>query len=64
MAPLHRITYDAITSDRPYRKAASPEDALREIRANAGIQFDPQAVDAFETVIRRLLIVEEDIKAA
>ncbi len=56
--------YDAITSDRPYRKGVSPEDALREIRANAGIQFDPQVVDAFETVIRRLLIVEEDTQAA
>jgi len=56
--------YDAITSDRPYRKGVSPEEALREIRANAGIQFDPQVVDAFVTVIRRLLIVEEDTQAA
>jgi HD-GYP domain-containing protein (c-di-GMP phosphodiesterase class II) len=56
--------YDAMTSERPYRKAVSPEEALQEIKANAGIQFDPQVVAAFEGVIRRLLIVEEDVEAA
>jgi HD-GYP domain-containing protein (c-di-GMP phosphodiesterase class II) len=56
--------YDAMTSERPYRKAVPPEEALQEIRANAGIQFDPQVVTAFEGVIHRLLIVEEDVQAA
>jgi HD-GYP domain-containing protein (c-di-GMP phosphodiesterase class II) len=56
--------YDAMTSERPYRKAVSPEEALQEIKANAGTQFDPQVVAAFEGVIHRLLIVEEDVEAA
>jgi putative two-component system response regulator len=40
-------TFDAITSDRPYRKAHSPEFAYNEIVKRAGIQFDPKIVGAF-----------------
>ncbi|HPW17228.1 MAG TPA: ATP-binding protein [Candidatus Aminicenantes bacterium] len=40
-------TYDSITSDRPYRKAASHRYALKEIIACSGTQFDPEAVQAF-----------------
>jgi len=39
--------YDAIVTARPYRGAASEDDALAEIRACAGTQFDPAVVDAF-----------------
>lgn len=39
--------YDAMTSDRPYRKAMSREDALREIRTCSGMQFDPDLADIF-----------------
>jgi len=46
--------YDAMTSDRPYRKAVSHEAAVKEIAANSGSQFDPDAVDAFVRVIDRL----------
>lgn len=42
-------TYDAITSDRPYRLALPAEEAGRRIRAEAGTQFDPAAVDAFNS---------------
>ncbi len=43
-------TLDAITSDRPYRKGASFEDAREEIRRCAGRQFDPVIVDVFMSV--------------
>ncbi|HZP57754.1 MAG TPA: HD domain-containing phosphohydrolase [Dehalococcoidia bacterium] len=44
-------SYDAMTSDRPYRKAMSHEDAMQEIRANSGTQFDPNVVAAFEAMM-------------
>jgi len=56
--------YDALTSDRPYRQATSPQKALIEIKANAGIQFDPQVVEAFVSTLNRLLMVEQDAEAA
>ncbi len=39
--------YDALTSDRPYRKAWSTEEALSHIVAQAGEHFDPVVVAAF-----------------
>ena len=39
--------YDAMTSDRPYRKAMSHEAALTELRRCAGVQFDPALVELF-----------------
>ena len=41
---------DAITSDRPYRKAQSFEVAYKEIMSKRGMQFDPKVVDAFLTI--------------
>lgn len=40
--------FDAMTTDRPYRKAMSWKQALEQLRAAAGEQFDPAVVDAFE----------------
>jgi HD-GYP domain-containing protein (c-di-GMP phosphodiesterase class II) len=40
-------TFDAMTSDRPYRKALSTQEALNEILKHAGTQFDPRVVEAF-----------------
>jgi hypothetical protein len=51
-------TYDAIISDRPYRQGRSPEQALEEIVRCGGTQFDPNLVEAFETLFPRW--AEED----
>ena len=40
-------TYDAMTSDRPYRKGLSDQAALEELRKFSGAQFDADAVAAF-----------------
>ncbi|HKI53797.1 MAG TPA: HD domain-containing phosphohydrolase [Anaerolineales bacterium] len=39
--------YDALVSNRPYRKALPPEDVREYIKADSGKHFDPQVVDAF-----------------
>jgi diguanylate cyclase (GGDEF)-like protein/putative nucleotidyltransferase with HDIG domain len=39
--------YEAMTSDRAYRSALSPEDAREELLRNRGTQFDPRVVEAF-----------------
>jgi HD-GYP domain-containing protein (c-di-GMP phosphodiesterase class II) len=42
--------FDAMTSNRPYRHALPEEDALAELRRNAGTHFDPRIVAAFEQI--------------
>lgn len=43
-------TVDAMTSERPYRKALTFEDASNELKKHQGTQFDPEVVDAFHSV--------------
>jgi HD-GYP domain-containing protein (c-di-GMP phosphodiesterase class II) len=43
--------YSAMTTNRPYRQAMSREDAVAELRANAGSQFEPRIVDSLIRVI-------------
>lgn len=45
--------YDAMTSDRPYRKALPKDKAVEEIKRGAGIQFDPNVVEAFLRVLEK-----------
>jgi putative nucleotidyltransferase with HDIG domain len=40
-------TYDAMTTDRPYRKALGKETAISELRKGSGIQFDREVIGAF-----------------
>lgn len=50
-------TTDAMTTDRPYRKALSYERVVEELEQKAGRQFDPQVVAAFKrsAAVRRLV---------
>jgi len=45
--------YDALTSDRPYRRAWTKEKALEHIQSEAGTYFDPNVVQEFIEVINR-----------
>jgi HD-GYP domain-containing protein (c-di-GMP phosphodiesterase class II) len=43
--------FSAMTTDRPYRKALSRDEALTELQRCAGTQFDPAVVDALVAVV-------------
>jgi putative nucleotidyltransferase with HDIG domain len=45
--------FSAITTTRAYRRAQSPEAAIKELRACAGTQFDPDVVEALVAVMSR-----------
>jgi diguanylate cyclase (GGDEF)-like protein/putative nucleotidyltransferase with HDIG domain len=45
--------FSAMTSERPYRKAMSHRHAMRELKSNAGTQFDPHLVDEFLELIKK-----------
>jgi len=47
--------FDAMTSDRPYRKALPVNEALQELRKGAGAQFDPKLIEAFAQWARTAL---------
>ena len=44
--------YDAMVTDRPYRKALGQEQAIAELRRAAGSQFDPKVVEVFVDLIK------------
>jgi response regulator RpfG family c-di-GMP phosphodiesterase len=46
-------TVEAMTSDRPYRKALPIETVIKELHKYSGSQFDPAAVDAFLRLLER-----------
>ena len=43
--------FDALTSERPYKRAWSVHAALEEIKRQSGRQFDPRVVDAFLKIV-------------
>ncbi len=45
--------FDAMTSDRPYRKALAPQQAVAILEEMQGSQFDPRVVQAFLALVRR-----------
>lgn len=53
--------FDAMTTDRPYRRAIPTEIALAELDRSAGTQFDPEIVAAFKQVLPHLLLMAEPV---
>ncbi|MBS4031259.1 MAG: PAS domain S-box protein [Clostridiales bacterium] len=51
--------YDAMTSDRPYRKALSCEEAVRQLKDASGKQFEPRLVEIFINIISSSHCFEE-----
>ena len=52
--------YDAMTSDRPYRKGISQDSAIKELKKFSGIQFDPHLVDPFILLLEKGYFTEKD----
>jgi putative two-component system response regulator len=50
--------FDALTSERPYKKAWSIEQATKMLRDGAGIHFDPSCVDALFTDFDEVLAIK------
>lgn len=46
--------YDAMTTDRPYRKALSSEEAIIELRKHTGTQFNPNIIDKAIETLRKI----------
>ena len=51
--------YDAITSDRPYRKGMSQDKAEAILHEGAGTQWDPQVVEAFFRIMPEIIEIRE-----
>ncbi len=45
--------FEAMTSERPYRKAKSSKEALKELDSCSGTQFDPKIVKVFQKIWNR-----------
>jgi putative two-component system response regulator len=56
--------FDALTHARPYKPAWPVATAVRTIRAERGTHFDPQLVDAFDTLDHDDLLLPVDLEAA
>ncbi len=50
--------YDAMTSDRPYRKAMPIKTAVKELKEGAGKQFDPKIVDIFINILKEEKLID------
>ncbi|MDN5347231.1 MAG: hypothetical protein PWP65_795 [Clostridia bacterium] len=47
-------SFDAMTTDRPYRKALELSEASRELQKHAGTYYDPSLVDPFLAVVKEV----------
>ena len=56
--------FDALTTERPYKKAWTVEAAVELLHKDAGKHFDPKIVELFDTVMPRILEIKEQWKEA
>jgi len=54
--------FGAMTTDRPYRKALTMEQAVKELKKDAGTQFDPHLVEIFISILEEKGILDERLK--
>jgi HD-GYP domain-containing protein (c-di-GMP phosphodiesterase class II) len=54
--------WDALTSDRPYRRAWSEEQSINYLKENSGILFDPKVIEAFISMNSELAFFENAAK--
>ncbi len=52
-------TFDAMTTDRPYRKGLTTETAMEELKKHSGTQFDPEVADIFISLYKEGALSEE-----
>jgi hypothetical protein len=57
-------TFDALTSDRPYKKAWLAEDAMKEIEGKSGRDFDPRLVELFRKILPEILKIKDSFLEA
>ena len=51
--------FDALTSERPYKKAWSTEDAVAHLKAEAGQHFDPNFISLFLDHLHEIIEIKE-----
>jgi two-component system, response regulator RpfG len=54
--------YDALTSNRPYKRAWSNEDSLEYLTTNSGKHFDPACVDAFVAQYGAISLIQKQLQ--
>lgn len=54
--------FDALTMERPYKKAWSAEDALVKLKNDAGIHFDPDLIHCFSGIYPEILMIKDEYK--
>lgn len=54
-------SFDALTSDRPYRKATHPEIALKELKKSIGKQFDQPTFDALVRYLKKITMIRQSL---